>query len=675
MISISWKLFQKEADHYFTEIIPWFITIPDKQQIIETMYKYFLPVLFTIPVLLSGQPARTQLTTSDDSIAKIYKLSGFRHGISYFPAIRFSQVQYIPADSLGFNVYHSSDVIYYWLEKWAREYPEIIDLYETGKSFEGRSVMQITLTNKKKGKDTEKPAAFIEGGRHSGEVTGSECVMWLARHLITGYGKDPVITRLIDNKTIYLRPVNNPDGHNLYMHTAQNNRSSTRPVDNDNDGLLDEDPPDDLDGDGMILTMRWKDEKKGNMSFDPADSTGKIMKRVKAGEGTYLTSTEGIDNDGDGKINEDGIGGLDLHRNYPENWRPVSEETGRGFTQSGAGEYPLSETETRSVVEFLLKHPNISVINSMDTSVPMHLRPPSTSPSEERMYPEDLEWYRKFDAIGKSITGYKKAGDVYNDYGSGNPLFGHGPDFGYWFYGAIWYGDEIWNSARFRDYNNDGDTNQIDMLLWDDEKNNGQGFIEWKPLKHPVYGDIEIGGFDLKFFIQNPPAAYLEEWIRNQALFNLEMIKHLPEVDWDNIEIKKIKSYKTDSTDYKLTISIRNNGKLPTALRQAQLVKIVREDRIEIEFDTTGTVSDKPGFRIIEEKKADRHDRDRNKDYDDENNLQIFKISATIPFINGGKTSGKEFIIRLYNRKELKGRASFYSTRGGILKDREFVIR
>ena len=201
------------------------------------------------------------------------------------------------------------------------------------------------------------------------------------------------------------------------------------------------------------------------------------MKRVPAGEGIYLSSSEGIDNDGDGRINEDGIGGLDLHRNYPENWRPESEKTGRGYTQGGAGEFPLSETETRAVTDFLLTHPNISVVNSMDTSVPMHLRPPSTSPSDERMYPEDLLWYKTFDEIGRKITGYEKAGDVYNDYGEGNPLFGHGPDFGYWYYGAIWYGDEIWNGARYKDFNNDGDTNQVDMLRWDDEENRGEGFL------------------------------------------------------------------------------------------------------------------------------------------------------------------------------------------------------
>ena len=193
----------------------------------------------------------------------------------------------------------------------------------------------MTITNKEKGKDTDKPAAFFEGGRHSGEVTSSECVMWMAQYLLENYGKDPEVTHLLDTRTIYLRPVNNPDGHNLYMNTAQSNRSTVRPVDNDNDGLLDEDAPEDIDNDGMILTMRWKDEKKGNLIPDPKDSTGRIMKRVPAGEGVYLSSSEGIDNDGDGRINEDGIGGLDLHRNYPENWRPDVGSHRTGVTPRG----------------------------------------------------------------------------------------------------------------------------------------------------------------------------------------------------------------------------------------------------------------------------------------------------------------------------------------------------
>ena len=78
-------------------------------------------------------------------------------------------------------------------------------------------------------------------------------------------------------------------------------------------------------------------------------------------------------------------------------------------------------------------------------------------------------------------------------------------------------------------------------------------------ITHPVYGEIEIGGFNPKFFSQNPPARYLETWIKNQAKFNIEMAKHLPELVWENIEIKT-RSYKTDSADYQIKISFRNIG-------------------------------------------------------------------------------------------------------------------
>jgi hypothetical protein len=625
--------------------------------------------------VLSAQRSGAGTSADREKKTEQYTLSGFRHGVSFFPKVKLSGVQYEPNDTLGFDRYHSLDVIYSWLEKWENNYPDLVDLYEVGKSFEGRPILQMTLTNRKTGTDTDKPAAFFEGGRHSGEVTGSESVMWMAQYLLLQYGKDPLVTHLLDTKTIYLKPVNNPDGHNLYLNTAESNRSTVRPEDNDGDGLLDEDAPEDLDNDGMILTMRWKDEMKGNLIPDPKDSTGRIMKRVPAGKGIYLSSSEGIDNDGDGRINEDGIGGLDLHRNYPENWRPETELTGRGYTQGGSGEFPLSEAETRAVVDFLLSHPNISIVNSMDTSVPMHLRPPSTSPSEERMYPEDLAWYKIFDDIGRKLTGYKKAGDVFNDYGDGSPLFGHGPDFGYWYYGAIWYGDEIWNGARFKDYNNDGDTNQVDMLIWDDEENDGAGFTEWKPARHPVYGDIEIGGFNPKFFSQNPPAKQLEPWIKNEAMFNIEMAMHLPEVDWTKIETKRIKAYRTDSADYQIRIGIINRGKLPTALKQAHLVKIVREDRIELEFDTTGWVKGKTAFKVIEEKKKTSGRSGRGMFDEMERSSPVATATKNIQFTQGGSVTEALFTIRLYNRQELKGKASMFSTRGGVLKNKEFVIK
>jgi hypothetical protein len=290
--------------------------------------------------------------------------------------------------------------------------------------------------------------------------------------------------------------------------------------------------------------------------------------------------SEGIDNDGDGRVNEDGIGGLDLHRNYPENWRPMAENerTGRGFTQRGAGAYPLSEVETRSLVVFLLEHPNISVMNTMDTTVPMHLRPPSTSPSEERMYPEDLELYKHFDEKGKEISGYARAGDVYQDYGRGRPLFGHSPDFGYWYYGAIWYGDELWNGGRIGDYDGDGRSDEWDRIQFNDRELEVSRFQEWTKAMHPVYGEVEVGGWDGKFYRQNPPPELLEEWAIKEARFNLMLAASLPRVVMSEPQVSEKEG------EYTVEVEVENRGFLPTALKQAQLVKMVMPDRITLEF-------------------------------------------------------------------------------------------
>ncbi|MGD8867889.1 MAG: M14 family zinc carboxypeptidase, partial [Gemmatimonadales bacterium] len=227
-----------------------------------------------------------------------YTVSGERHGVSFFPRHRYEEVEYEPGVTLTFDRYHSADVMYAWLDRWAEEYPNLVDLYEVGRSFEGRPIMQVTLTNKETGPATDKPAAFFEGGRHSGEVTSSESVLWLIRYLLDRYGTDDQITRLLDTKAIYLKPENNPDGSNLYLHTAQRNRSSVRPYDSDRDGLLDEDPYEDLDGDGIIYDLRWKvregEEGEGNAVIDERDPTGRLMKRTPEGEGDWIVVREGI---------------------------------------------------------------------------------------------------------------------------------------------------------------------------------------------------------------------------------------------------------------------------------------------------------------------------------------------------------------------------------------------
>ena len=536
-----------------------------------------------------------------DTASKVWVAPGERAGTSVFARVSYPETRPLKWGEIDWQHYHTNDEINFFLRQWAERYPDIVQLYEVGKSFGGVPIWQLTLTNRKTGKDSDKPAAFFEGGRHSGEITATESAFYLAWYLVTNYGKDSAVTRLLDRKAIYVKPVVNPDGSEMYRLTAQANRSTVRPHDSDRDGLLDEDPGEDLDGDGYVRDMRkYVGAGKGNAIKDTADRTGRLMRNVGQGRGDYQTYPEGVDNDLDGRYNEDGVGGLDLHRNYTQNWRPEPgrDSTGRGWTQLGAGEYPLSEPETRAVVMWVLTHPNIGVANTMDTAVPMHLRPPSTCEETECMFPSDLRFYQYFDSVGLSFTKYPWAGDVYRKYNTRipvnpftgdsarpEPLFGHSPDFGYFGFGAIWYGDELWNGGRERDYNNNGQIEPIEVLRYCDEEFRGTCFMPWTKFNHPVLGEVEIGGYNPKFFSQNGPPQVMEKWARNEAMFNLFMAQSLPQVEIvGQPQVVALTGAQRDSATHEVRVTVRNSGFLPTALEQAKRVKIVRPDRVALQM-------------------------------------------------------------------------------------------
>jgi Zinc carboxypeptidase len=516
-------------------------------------------------------------------------VAGERDGTSEFPVLEYPQVQPVDPGVMDFEHFHTGIEINWWLKKWAYEHPDIVTLYNVGESFSGEPIYQLTLTDKSTGSDTDKPAAFFEGNRHSGEITSAESALWLAWYVIENRDRAG-IGELLASRAIYVRPVNNPDGHNLYLYTAQANRSSVRPHDTDVDGKLDEDSMEDLNDDGFVAGMReYVGDGNGDYAIDARDPAGHAMRYVGEGNGDYLLhDEEGIDNDSDGEINEDGIGGLDLHRNYPTNWRveESADATGRSWTQRGAGAYPLSEPETRHVFTWLMSHTNISVVNSMDTRVPMHLRGPSTCEQNECMFKADAAIYERYDRKGVSFTGYRYAGNVYRDYatrggGEPEPLFGHGPDFGYFGYGSIWYGDELWNNGEFTDYNDDGDFEEWELSRWCAEHGRDDCFLPWETVDHPDLGEVEVGGVNPKFWAQNPQPDLLESWAQNQAEFNLWMTEQAPKVEIVSASARPVQG--GDDATHEIRVRVRNNGTLPTALEMAKQIKIVSPDTIDVE--------------------------------------------------------------------------------------------
>jgi len=163
--------------------------------------------------------------------------------------------------------------------------------------------------------------------------------------------------------------------------------------------------------------------------------------------------------------------------------------------------------------------------------------------------------------------------------GRGSPIFGHGPDFGYWYYGSIWYGDELWDGGRFiGDYNKDGTVDELDRLQYNDKELKTTRFQLWTKVIHPQYGEAEVGGWDPKFLSQNPPPDILEVWAEKEARFNLMLAANLPHVV---IAEPKISN---QGDEYTIEVSVQNQGFIPTALRQAQLVKMVQPDTVSLVF-------------------------------------------------------------------------------------------
>ena len=115
------------------------------------------------------------------------------------------------------------------LQDYAEAAPGLVKLSSLGKSFEGRDIWLLTLTNNDTGSDTDKPAFWVDGNIHAAELTASTaCLYWL-HQLVSGYAGDPAVRQLLDTRVVYMVPRLNPDGAELALADRPRHiRSSTR---------------------------------------------------------------------------------------------------------------------------------------------------------------------------------------------------------------------------------------------------------------------------------------------------------------------------------------------------------------------------------------------------------------------------------------------------------------
>jgi len=471
---------------------------------------------------------------------------------------------------VDWNRYYSTEETYRIMREFSILYPHLARMYSIGKSLNNVDLYVMEVTNRENREPENKPAVYIDGNIHSGELTGSAVTLYLMNYLLTKYGNDPAVTNLLDTRTFYLRPKFNPDGADLALLQNIPLRSTTRPFDSDGDGQADEDPPDDLDGDGYFTRMRIPDSG-GEWKTDPEDP--RLMIRRESGETDgdyYRVVGEGIDNDGDGRLNEDGVGGLDLNRNFPRNWELQ-------YLQSGAGPFPLSEPETYAALKFLNTHRNVGYIIHNHTSGGFLYRLPSTA--DPSTFPlDDLELINTLSNKYTELTGRP----VHRSYTSPERhRYGTLISWGYWDMGVIGWVPEYWPGIQ-HDYDGDGETSERERLRYNDEELGGKYFSDWTSYDHPEYGSVEIGGWHRIYITQNPPPELLEEECKTQIPWILYIAEQTP-----LIEAAKPVITPLDNETYKIEITVSNSGGASTNLTeralQAHLIKPV-----EAEIDVFG---------------------------------------------------------------------------------------
>lgn len=480
--------------------------------------------------------------------------------------------------------FHTFDELTSLLQGLVASYPKLATLESIGKSHEGRDIWLVTITNQETGAADDKPAMYIDGNIHAGEVTGCNVALYTAEMLLSGYGNDADITELLDTRTFYIAPRVQPDGAELYLTTPYTLRSSVRewPGGDPDDGLT----PEDINNDGLILQMRVKDPK-GEWRVSEHDD--RLMVKRQPDELTgdfYRLYTEGLLNDyvrGPVKLARPKWG-LDQNRNWPSNWTTL---------QRGGGPFPLSEPETRAVAQFVESHRNIVILQNYHTMGGVLLRSPCAV-GDSAIPPRDMETYQKMGEIGERLTGYPctpvyDAFPELDDRGRRNTSGG----FIEWTYdhlGIFSFATELWDLQSragiekpakdpMRVVREQTEEDGLKLLKFNDEQLGGRCFVRWSEFEHPQLGTVEIGGWKLKEVRQNAPSEFLLDECERNAAFSVRQAAMTPKLAIQDVEVEKI----ADDA-FVIRALVVNEGYLPSyGSEMAQRAGIAKPVEVQIE--------------------------------------------------------------------------------------------
>ncbi|CAA9581866.1 MAG: Peptidase M14, carboxypeptidase A [uncultured Truepera sp.] len=467
---------------------------------------------------------------------------------------------------IRFDTYYDFDELTERLHALVAAYPELARLESLGKTHQGRDIWAVTLTNPDTGPAEHKPGYYLDAQIHAEEHATSAVALYTVHYLLTNYGTDEEVTRLLDQQVFYVLPRLNPDGAEValrapYYPWCGNGRFL--PEHDRHTGLI----PGDIDGDGFIVSMRVPDPKgEWKRARDP-----RLMVQREPGEEEgdfYRVYPEGLIRDYDGvhvPIERPFDG--NLNRNFPVNWSGA---------EYGAGETALSEPESRALARFILDHPNIAGMNALHTHGGIILRPSMTQ-SDASMSPRDLALYTALGEVGTKLTGYPTI-SIFEEFtpDKSQPRRGGLMDWTYEEMGIISFATEVWDLEteagvdKVAFYNLHPRTEEVQekVFAWVLENVGEQGYRDWTPFEHPQLGPVEVGGMVYIWTYRNPPPALLRDLCHKNMRFLLHHAAAAPRV-----RVGDVRAEALGANLYKIRAVVSNHGYLPTNLSDVAIQK------------------------------------------------------------------------------------------------------
>ncbi|MCC6409645.1 MAG: hypothetical protein IT453_20995 [Planctomycetes bacterium] len=474
-----------------------------------------------------------------------------------------------------------------------------------------------------------RPAVLVVANLEGPELFSSSIALALAERAASA--SDDAAKGFLANTTLYVVPRLDVDAAEArFAKPLVEVLATGHGIDDDRDGRSAEDPPSDVDGDGLVTSMR-KLDPEGEWIEDPNEPRALVKADRNKGErGKYKLYVEGRDLDHDERVAEDALADTWLNANFPFGWKEHDPH---------AGLFATDEPGARALCDFVLEHRDLALVVTLGGYDDLVEKPKSAKGGDGL----PTGWIEG-DASLLAELG-KRYGDA-----TGNATKGTRDDAGSfqgwaYHYRGLWVlAGNPWDlpleapkaesagkggessaetpaekateksdagsgekpteksdakraeepddvksaAARKSDTKREKPSREpsddAKRLQWIDATGESSRFVAWRKFAHPELGEVEIGGF-APYARVEPPAKERAELVRKHGDFVLSLGAALPRVAIVELTAKDL-----GSNVWEVRAALENPAFLPLSSASARRNDAVRPARATLELGDGDTL-------------------------------------------------------------------------------------